>query len=113
MKTKLPQRPARLARRHPRVWAAFETLADRCHRAGPLDARTRRLVKLGIALGAGSQGAVHAQVRNALAEGVSPEAIRHAVLLGLTTLGFPATMAASSWVEDLLHCRGRSRRRKK
>ena len=56
---------------------------------------------------------VHAQVRNALAEGVSPEAIRHAVLLGLTTLGFPATMAASSWVEDLLPRRGRSRRRKK
>src|SRR3972149_6773898 len=53
MKTKLPQRPARLARRHPRVWAAFETLADRCHRAGPLDARTRRLGELRLPPGRG------------------------------------------------------------
>ena len=107
MKTKLPDRPANFARECPEVWAAFETLADRCHEAGPLDAKTRRLVKLGIAVGAGLEGGVHSQVRNALAEGITPAELRHVVLLGLTTLGFPASMAALTWVNDLAHARRR------
>lgn len=113
MKTKLPEVPANFARQHPEVWAAFETLAKRCHEAGPLDAKTRRLVKLGIAIGTGSEGGVHAQVRNALAEGVKPSELRHVVLLGLTTIGFPASMAALTWVNDLLATRGRGRKRGK
>ncbi len=112
MRTKVPEHPAELAHRYPKVWAAFEKLGSACHDAGPLDARTRRLVKLGIAIGAGSEGAVHAQVRNALAEGIPPEGLRHVVLLGLTTLGFPAAMAAMSWMEDLLPRRARRRRRR-
>ncbi len=102
MKTGLPDHPAGFARRHPEVWSAFEDLANRCHEAGPLEARTRRLVKLGVALGAGLEGGVHAQVRNAVAEGITAEEIRHVVLLGLTTLGFPASMAALAWVNDIL-----------
>ena len=109
MKTKLPGHPADFARRHPQVWAAFERLANRCHNAGPLDTKTRRLVKLGIALGAGLEGGVHAQVRNALAEGISRAELRHVVLLGLTTVGFPASMAALSWVDDVVGARRRRR----
>jgi len=111
MKTQLPEHPAGFARRHPEVWAAFEKLADRCHKEGPLDAKTRRLVKLGIALGAGSEGGVHAQVRNAVAEGIKPAEVRHVVLLALTTMGFPSTMAALAWVEDVLRRKGRRGRR--
>ena len=107
MKTELPEHPASFARRHPEVWAAFERLADQCHKGGPLDARTRRLVKLGIALGTGTEGGVHAQVRNAVAEGIKPAELRHVVLLALTTIGFPGTMAALAWVEDVLHRKGR------
>ena len=110
MKTKLPESPANFARRHPEIWKSFETLANQCHEAGPLDARTRRLVKLGIALGAGLEGGVHAQVRNGLAEGITPAELRHVVLLGLTTVGFPASMAALTWVNDFL---GKSRRARK
>lgn len=113
MKAKLPEVPANFARQHPEVWAAFETLATRCHRAGPLDLKTRRLVKLGIAIGAGSEGGVHAQVRNALAEGITPAELRHVVLLGLTTIGFPASMAALTWVNDLAAApRRRGKKRK-
>jgi alkylhydroperoxidase/carboxymuconolactone decarboxylase family protein YurZ len=108
MKTKVPEVPSSFARSNPKVWAGFEKLASECHEAGPLDAKARRLVKLGIAVGAGLQGGVHAQVRNALAEGISPEEIHHVVLLALTTIGFPATMAALTWVGDLT---GKPRRR--
>lgn len=111
MKTKLPDVPANLARQHPEVWAAFERLANRCHEGGPLDARTRRLVKLGVAIGAGLQGGVHSQVRNALAEGIKPSELHHVVLLGLTTIGFPASMAARSWVNDLIKTRRLGRKK--
>ncbi|MBI2818505.1 MAG: carboxymuconolactone decarboxylase family protein [Acidobacteria bacterium] len=110
MKTKLPDLPETLARQYPDVWKSFEALANRCHEAGPLDAKTRRLVKLGIAVGAGLEGGVHAQVRNALAEGITASELRHVVLLGLTTIGFPASMARFTWINDVLGKSHRARR---
>jgi len=109
MKTKLPVRAASFARRHPELWKAFENLADECHKAGPLDAKTRRLVKLGIALGAGLEGAVHAQVRNALAEGATGAELRHVAFLGITTIGFPASISGLTWMNDLLNKPSRKR----
>ncbi len=107
MKTKTPDHAANFAREYPETWTAFETLADRCHEEGPLDAKTCRLVKLGIAFGARLEGGVHAQVRNAVAEGITRAEVQHVVLLGLTTLGFPTFMAALTWVNDILKLRRR------
>lgn len=73
--------------------------------AGPLDARSRRLVKLGVAVGAQSSGAVRSHVRRALDEGISPAEIEHAVILSLTSVGFPAMIAALKWVREVLHAR--------
>jgi AhpD family alkylhydroperoxidase len=87
---------------YPEVFRAYEALGVAAHAAGPLDARTRALVGLALAVGARHEGAVHAHTRKALAAGVPPEEIRHAVLLAVTTCGFPAMMAALSWVDDLL-----------
>lgn len=85
---------------YPEVWKAFLHLGDCCHQAGPLDEKTRRLVKLGLALGAGLEGATHSAVRNAIASGVTLEELRHVSLLALTTLGFPAAMRALTWIQD-------------
>ena len=100
MKKKLPEHIERFKKRHPGVWKAFTQLADRCHDAGPLDERTRRLVKVALAIAAGLEGGTHSAVRNALAAGVKPEEIRHVALLGITTLGFPASMRALTWISD-------------
>lgn len=62
----------------------------------------RRLVKLGIAIGTGLEGAVHSHTRRALAESITPEEIHHVMLLAMTTVGFPRTMAALTWMNDLL-----------
>ena len=107
MKTKLPRPIQRLRRSHPALWKRFEELGDECHRAGPLDERTRRIVKVAIAAATQSEGALHSAVRNARASGAKPDEIRHAILLTLTTIGFPRAMAALSWAEDLLKRRGR------
>jgi alkylhydroperoxidase/carboxymuconolactone decarboxylase family protein YurZ len=102
MKAQFPQWTKRFQKDHENIWRAFQKLGEECHRAGPLDARTRRLVKVGIATASGSEGAVHSAVRNALADGVSPDEIRHAILLSITTIGFPNGQAALSWAEDVI-----------
>lgn len=102
MKADFPQWSRQFQKAHRKIWRAFQQLGEECHSAGPLDARTRRLVKIGIATASGSEGAVHSAVRNARAAGVSRDEIRHAILLSITTIGFPHAQAALSWAEDTL-----------
>jgi alkylhydroperoxidase/carboxymuconolactone decarboxylase family protein YurZ len=40
--------------------------------------------------------------RKALEAGASPEEIAHAVLLAMTTTGFPNMIAALQWVDEVL-----------
>ncbi len=100
--SQLPEPFQRFRQQNPAVAKAYDALGEACAQAGPLDAKTRELVKLGMAIGAGLEGAVHAHVRRALEAGVSPTEIRHVVALAAPTLGFPTTIAASTWVEELL-----------
>lgn len=88
--------------RFPAVARALDQLGQATEGAGPLDVRTQRLVKLGIAAGALAEGAVRSNVRKALADGASIEDVRHVVALAITTVGFPAAVAVLSWVEEVL-----------
>src|ERR1035437_4403454 len=72
MKLDLPSGAGRLADRHPKVWAAYEHLGAAVAEGGPLDAKTRRLVKPALAIGCSSEGAVHSHARRAVSEGVQP-----------------------------------------
>ena len=90
----------RFRKSHPEVWKAFSTLAEACHSDGPLDEKTRRLVKLAFALGSGLEGATHSAVRHAQDAGISRAEMTHVAMLGITTLGFPSAMRAISWIED-------------
>ncbi|WP_205739831.1 carboxymuconolactone decarboxylase family protein [Georgenia sp. SYP-B2076] len=89
------ERFAEVVQRHDAVAAAVDA-------AGPLDERTIRLVKLGIAVGAQSDGAVRSNVRKALSAGASRAEVEQVVLLGLTTRGFPATVAAWQWLTEVV-----------
>src|ERR1700758_685247 len=85
---------------NPEIWKAFNSLAQACHNAGPLDEKTRRLVKLAIAVGAGTEGGTHSAVRHAAEGGVTAEEMEHVALLSITTVGFPAAGRALSWIRD-------------
>lgn len=98
----IPKRFRQFTEQYPAVAKAYEQLGDAVHAAGPLDEKTRALVKLAISTGARLEGAVHAHARKALAAGVKPEELRHAVMLALPTIGLPSMMAALSWVDDVL-----------
>lgn len=98
----LPEVYQQFEKRFPAVKQAFDTLGAAEHEAGPLGERERRLIKLGIAAGAESEGAVRSHVRKLLGIGVPEEEILHAIVLSLTTIGFPATNAALGWAEEVL-----------
>jgi 4-carboxymuconolactone decarboxylase len=88
--------------RFPELAKAYDELAVKCHSWGPLDAKTRRLVKLGIAIGLSSEGGVRSHARRALEEGITADELRHTVLLAFTTAGFPAMIAAMKWVDEVI-----------
>ena len=98
----LPEVYQQFERRFPAVKESFDSLGAAEHEAGPLGEKERRLVKLGIAVGAESEGAVRSHVRKLLGIGASEKEILHAVVLALTTIGFPATNAALGWAEEVL-----------
>ena len=107
---KLPRAYEAFKRSYPEIWQAYDRLGILSHEAGPLDRKTRELVKLALAIGGKLEGAAHSHTRRALAAGATPREVLHVVLLGITTLGFPSTITAITWIEDVL---GRARVRTK
>src|SRR5215470_20386717 len=85
---------------NPEIWQAFNNLAQACHNAGPLDEKTRRLVKLAIAVGAGTEGGTHSAVRHASEAGVTAQEMEHVVLLSITSIGLPAAGRALTWIRN-------------
>jgi alkylhydroperoxidase/carboxymuconolactone decarboxylase family protein YurZ len=99
-----PQPPAvyeAFVERYTELERAWQLIAE-AGRSGPFDLRTRRLVRLGIAVGALRRGAVRGSVRKGLARGISPAEIEHVVALAAGTIGLPAAVAAFSWIRDCL-----------
>jgi len=101
----IPKHFTRFQEEFPEVAKAYEKLGDAVHGAGPLDAKTRALIKLALSTGSRLEGAVHAHARKAVAAGVSRDELRHVVMLSLPTIGFPSMMAALSWVDDIFEAK--------
>ena len=81
---------------------SLENLCEVIRRQGPLDEKTSQLIQLAAAAAIRSVGSVHSHARRALKAGAQPEEIYHAVILLTSTIGFPSTSAALSWVHDVL-----------
>jgi alkylhydroperoxidase/carboxymuconolactone decarboxylase family protein YurZ len=90
------------AAEYPQVWEAYNRLGKASAGAGPLDEKTQRLLKLGIAIGSQRQGAVNSHTRRALAAGCTPEELIHAGILAIATIGWPAAFAAICWIKETL-----------
>ncbi len=98
----LPDVYVRFRERYPDVALSLDQLGQTSEAAGPLDERTQRLVKLAIAVGSLSPGAVRSNVRKALEAGDSADDVRHVAVLAITTSGFPTAIAAFGWIEEVL-----------
>jgi len=88
-------------KRYPKLGRAWEQIAE-AGREGPLDERTARLVKLGIAIGAMREGAVSSGTRKARAMGIGKREIEQVVALAAGTMGLPSTVAVYTWIQKAL-----------
>ena len=97
-------------RRFPRLGEAWD-LVNEEGGDGPLDAKTQRLLKLAIAIGALREGAVHSGVRKARDAGASTAEMEQVVALAASTIGLPSAVAAWSWVKEEAEGKKRPRKR--
>lgn len=101
----LPQPYKTFSKEFPEVFEKHQSLGQACRQAGPLDGKSQELIKLGIAIGTSSRGGVMSAVRKALDAGVTREEINHAVLLAITTNGFPKMIVALGWAEEVFNAK--------
>ena len=88
-------------KRYPEIGEAWDRLGE-ASKKGPIDEKSARLIKLASSIGALRQGAVRAGVRKALAEGITRAEIEQVIALAVGTIGFPASVAVFTWIEDIL-----------
>ncbi|MHC4067210.1 MAG: carboxymuconolactone decarboxylase family protein [Planctomycetota bacterium] len=97
---KLPATYKAFIEKFPALAQAHEAVGKAVDQAGPLDAKTCALIKVGISLGAGLESALRSHVRRAVQHGASETEIEQAILLGMNTCGFPRTAAAWQWARQ-------------
>ena len=68
----LPPVLEEFAAKYPELWNAYNALGEAATKAGPLDEKTQKLVKLAIAIGAQREGAVHSHAKRSLKAGAMP-----------------------------------------
>ena len=102
VKDALPAHFRSVRDRFPKVMAALDELGKAARQQGPLDTKTAHLIQLAASAAIQSEGAVHSHVQRATAAGATPEEIYHAIVLLVSTMGFPRVAAALSWVDDVL-----------
>jgi 4-carboxymuconolactone decarboxylase len=101
-----PRRFTEFVERYPDLGESWEGMR-RAEENGPLDERTRRLIKLAVAIGAQRSGSVSSGVRKGLDAGIALEELEHVVALGASTIGLPASVAAWGWMKDAVEKRSR------
>lgn len=89
-------------RRFPAVVDAHTAMGKAVDATGPLDGKTRELVKIGVCLGMGLESATKSHARRAWQAGATREEIEQAILLGMNTAGFPRTIMTWVWAMEQL-----------
>lgn len=98
----LPDKYKNFVSDFPEILELYKALGAKVRESGPLDENTQNLIKLGIAIGSNSRGAVMSHTRKALESGSSKEMIQHAILMAIPTIGFPNMIAALNWANEVL-----------
>jgi 4-carboxymuconolactone decarboxylase len=98
-KSRPPAAHQQFVGRFPSLGKAWDLVNEEGGR-GSLDAKTQRLLKLAIGIGALREGAVHSGVRKARDAGASLAEMEQVVALAASTIGFPASVAVWTWVRE-------------
>lgn len=80
---------------HAEVYESYQEYGKKIDEAGgPLDEKTKRLIKVAISATIQNQYSLTTHIKKALNSGCTMEEIEHTVLLVAPTVGFPAMMKA-------------------
>ena len=91
----VPKLYADFKARFPEILAKNEELGIQIHeQGGPLDEKTRWLIKLGISAAAKQTTGVATHIKRAREAGATEAEIQHALLLVIPSCGFPTFMEA-------------------
>ena len=94
---------ARFKEEFPEVYARHEALGKEVHEsAGPLDEKSRWLIKIAISAACNHKRALATHIKKAKAAGIADQEIKHALLLLIPTAGFPTFMKAYAVLDNLV-----------
>ena len=92
-----------LIAKHPEIYEAYSQFGKAIHdQGGPLDEKTRWLIKVAVSATRGLAKAQLTHMNKAREAGCSSEEIEHAILLVAPTTGFPRMMEAMERFRDFL-----------
>ena len=81
-------------KKHHEIADAYEEFGKLLHtQGGPLDEKSRWLIKIAVSTAGGHDLALRTHIQKAQKIGCSPSEIEHAILLTASTAGFPAMMS--------------------
>jgi alkylhydroperoxidase/carboxymuconolactone decarboxylase family protein YurZ len=96
-----------LIERHPEIYEAYSAYGKAVHeKGGPLDEKTRWLIKVAVSSSHGHAKAQLTHMIKAMDAGCSAGEVEHAILLLGPTAGFPTMMEAMERFREFLKDRG-------
>jgi len=102
MKKALPKHFKKFVDKYPQVWEAHQKMTEACAETGPLDRKTRELIKVAISGASNQETALERHAIMAMQEGAKEEEIYQTILQMITIVGFPRASAALQWAERAL-----------
>ena len=92
-----------LTENHKEIYDAYKNFGKLVHeQGGPLDEKTRWLIKVALSTEAQYPYALRTHILKALKAGCTKEEIEHAILLVASTSGFPKTMEGLLILRDVV-----------
>jgi alkylhydroperoxidase/carboxymuconolactone decarboxylase family protein YurZ len=92
-----------LVKNHGEIYDAYESFGKLVHeKGGPLDEKTRWLIKIALSTDCQYEYALRTHILKALKSGCTKEEIEHAILLVAPTAGFPKMMQGLLILRDII-----------
>lgn len=92
-----------LVKHHGEIYEAYSRYGELVHeKGGPLDEKTRWLIKVALSTEGQYEYALRTHILKALKAGCTREEIEHAILLVAPTSGFPKTMEGLLVLRDIM-----------
>jgi alkylhydroperoxidase/carboxymuconolactone decarboxylase family protein YurZ len=92
-----------LVKNHGDIYEAYSRYGELVHeKGGPLDEKTRWLIKVALSTEGQYEYALRTHILKALKAGCTREEIEHAILLVAPTSGFPKTMEGLLVLRDII-----------